>query len=95
MIVQIELQLSKCTSLVQCDVKIWLEATMILCDNQSCINMTENPKFHDKTKHIEIRYHYIRDMVQKGVVKLQYVGTYEQVADVLTKPLSHVKFEYF
>jgi hypothetical protein len=68
---------------------------MILCDNQSCIKMTENPLFHDKTKHIQIRYRYIRDMVQKGVVKLQYVGTYEQVLVVLTKPLSHVKFEYF
>jgi hypothetical protein len=72
-----------------------MEATMILCDNQSCIKMTENPVFHDKTKHIEIRYHYIRDMVQKGAVKLQYVGTNVQVADLLTKPLSHVKFEYF
>jgi hypothetical protein len=68
---------------------------MILCDNQSCIKMTENPVFHDKSKDIEIRYHYIRDMVKRGAVKLQYVGTNEQVADVLTKPLSLVKFEYF
>ena len=51
--------------------------------------------FHDKSKHIEIRYHYIRDMVQKGAVKLQYVATDEQIADVLTKPLSRVKFVYF
>jgi hypothetical protein len=57
--------------------------------------MMENPVFHDKSKHIEIRYHYIHDMVQRGIVKLQYVGTDEQVAYVLTKPLSHVKFEYF
>jgi hypothetical protein len=55
--------------------------------------MTENHVLHDKLKHIEIRYHYIRDMVQRGVVKLQYVGTDEQVANVLTKPLSRVKFE--
>jgi hypothetical protein len=40
-----------------------MEATMILCDNQSCIKMTENPVFHDSSKHIEIRYHYICDMV--------------------------------
>jgi hypothetical protein len=72
-----------------------MEATMILCDNQSCIKMIENRMFHDKKNHIEIQYHYIHDMVQKGVVKLQYVGTDEQVADVLTEPLSHVKFEYF
>jgi hypothetical protein len=51
--------------------------------------------FHDKSKHIEIRYHYIHDMVQRGVVKVQYIGIDEQVADVLIKPLSRVKFEYF
>jgi hypothetical protein len=72
-----------------------MEATMILCDNQSCIKMTKNHVFHDKSKHIEIRYHYICDMVQRGAIKFQYVCTYEQVADVLTKPLSHVKFEHF
>ena len=72
-----------------------MEAIMILCDNQSCIKMTENPMFHAKLKHIEIRYHYIRDMVQRGAIKLQYVSTDEQVADVLTKPLSRIKFEHF
>jgi hypothetical protein len=72
-----------------------MEATMILCDNHSFIKMTENPMFHDKSKHIEIWYHYICDMVQRGAIKLHYVITDEQVADVLTKPLSHVKFEHF
>ena len=57
--------------------------------------MTQNIMFHDKTKHIEIRYHFIQDMIQKGVVKLKYVPKEEQVADVLTKPLARVKFEYF
>ena len=51
--------------------------------------------FHDKSKHIEIKYHYIMDMVQRGAVKLQYVATDEQIADVLMKPLARVKFEYF
>ena len=50
---------------------------------------------HDKSKHIEIKYHCIRDMVRRGVVKLQYVATDEQIADVLMKPLARVKFEYF
>jgi hypothetical protein len=72
-----------------------MEATTILCDNQSCINMTENPVFHDNSKHIEIRYHYICDMVQRGAIKIQYVSMDEQVVDVLTKPLSRVKFEHF
>ena len=57
--------------------------------------MMENPMFHGKSKHIEIHYFYIWDMVQKGAIKLQYVSTNEQVVDILTKPLSRVKFEYF
>ena len=51
--------------------------------------------FHHKSRHIEIRYHYIRDMVHKGVVKLQYVVTDKQIANVLTNPLSRIKFDYF
>ena len=57
--------------------------------------MTKNHVFHDNTKHIEIKYHFIQDMVQKGAIKLKYVPTEEQVEDVLTKPLALVKFEYF
>ena len=72
-----------------------LDVTCIYCDNQSCIKLSENPVLHDKSKHIDIKYQYIHDMVEKGAVKLQYVATNEQVADVLTKPLSKVKFEYF
>ena len=72
-----------------------MDSIVILCDNQSCMKITENPVFHDKTQHIEIWYFYIRDMVQKGAIKLQYVSTNEKVADVLTMPLSCVKFEHF
>ena len=57
--------------------------------------MSENLVFHDKSKHVQIKYHYIRDMVQKGVVNLQYVAMEEQIADVLTNPLARVKFDYF
>jgi hypothetical protein len=74
---------------------IELDATSICCDNQSCIKLSVNPVFHNKSKHIGIKYHFIRDMVEKGATKLHYVATNEQVADVLTKPLSKVKFEYF
>ena len=72
-----------------------LDTTMILCGSQSYIKMTENPMFHDKSKHIEIQYFYIRDMVEKGSINIQYVSTDEQVANVFTKPLSRLKFEYF
>ena len=47
-----------------------LDATCIYCNNQSCVKFLENPVFHDKSKHIEIKYHYIRDMVQRGEVNL-------------------------
>ena len=56
------------------------------------MNLSEDPVFHDKSKHIEIKYHYIRDMVQRGVVKLQYVVMEEHIDDVLMKPLARVKF---
>ena len=59
------------------------------------MKFSKNPMFHDKLKHIEIKYHYIMDMVHRGAVKLQYVATDEKIADVLTKPLARVKFEYF
>jgi hypothetical protein len=51
--------------------------------------------FHDESKHIEIWYHFIHDMMQRGDIKLQYVDMDEHVADVLIKPLSPVKFEHF
>ena len=72
-----------------------LDTTVILCDNQSCIKMIENPVFHDRLKHIQIWYFYIQDMMQKGAIKLQYVSIDEQDVDVLMKPLSRLNFEYF
>jgi hypothetical protein len=72
-----------------------LEPILIYCDNQSCVKLSENPVFHDKPKHIEIKYDFIRDMVKKGAVELQYISTDEQIADILTKPLSRVKYDYF
>ena len=72
-----------------------LDATCIYCDNHSCVKWSENPVFHDKSEYIKIKYQYIRDMVERGAMKLSYVATDEQIADVLTKPLAKVKFEYF
>ena len=72
-----------------------LDSTIIHCDNQSCIKLSENPVFHDRLKHIEMKYHFIRDLVQRGTLKLQYIRTDEQIADILTKPLITTKFVYF
>ena len=72
-----------------------LETTIIHCDNQSCLKLTENTVFHDRSKHIELKYHFIRDMVQRGAIKLQYIHTNEQIADILIKPLSFGKIVHF
>jgi hypothetical protein len=60
---------------------------VVHCDNQSCIKMTKNLVFHDRSTHIDMKYHYIRDLVQRKTVKLEYIATSEHVADILTKPL--------
>jgi hypothetical protein len=52
-----------------------LEATCIWCDNQSCMKLSKNPVIHDRSKHIEIIYYYIMDMVQRGEVRLYFVIT--------------------
>ena len=72
-----------------------LEPIVIHCDNQSCVQMSVNPVHHDQTKHVEMRYHYVRDMVQRRVLEQQFVPTDEQVADVFTKLLVRGKFEVF
>jgi hypothetical protein len=72
-----------------------LEVTYIWCENQSWVKSSENLVFHDNSKNIEIKYHYIIDIVKKGALKLQYVTTNQQIIDVLTKTLSRVKFVYF
>jgi hypothetical protein len=72
-----------------------LETIVIHCDNQSCLKLTENLVFYDRSKHMEMKYHFIRDMVQRHTIKLQCIRTDEQIADILTKPLCLGKFMYF
>ena len=62
-------------------------------DNSSAIDISKNPVQHFKTKHIEIRYHFIRDLVERKVVTLEYISTERQNADIFTKPLDRSKFE--
>eukprot|EP00253_Pinus_taeda_P007181 PITA_07181 len=71
-----------------------LEPTVIYCDNQSCIKLLANPVFHDRYKHINIRYHHIKDCVQRRIMLLSYIPTEDQDADILTKALTKRKFKY-
>lgn len=61
--------------------------TTIWCDNESAILLAKNPESHKRSKHIDVRYHHIREQIKKGVVNISYVNTKNQLADILTKGL--------
>lgn len=65
----------------------------IKCDNSSSIQLSKNPAHHGRSKHIEVRFHYLRELTADGKVKLIHCGTQDQLADIMTKPLKLVTFE--
>lgn len=65
----------------------------VLCDNTGAIKLAENPVFHSRTKHIDIRHHYVREALEKGIITIEYLETNEMAADVLTKGLPRSKYE--
>eukprot|EP00253_Pinus_taeda_P029283 PITA_29283 len=71
-----------------------MDPTVIYCDNHSCIKLYENPVFHDRSKHIDIRYNHLRDYVVKRIMLLLYVSTEEQDANISMKALSKCKFKF-
>jgi hypothetical protein len=66
---------------------------MIHTDSQSCIEAVKNQKFSYRTKHIDTRHHFIRDKVNEGKIKLIYIRTDENIADMMTKPLGGIKIK--
>ena len=64
----------------------------LLCDNESAIKIANNPVQHCRTKHIDIRHHFLRDHVANGDIDLTHVGTAYQLADIFTKPLDEARF---
>jgi hypothetical protein len=86
-----------------CSQLLWITYTMsdfgeeythvpIQCDSTSAINVAKNPVFHSKTKHKEVRYHFLRDNVEKGKIALIHVPTHDQLADIFTKPRNQATF---
>ena len=69
------------------------DTMVVYCDNSSAIDISKNPIQHSKTKHLEIRYNFIRDLVERKIVCLEYIPTEWQNADLFTKPLDRSKFE--
>ena len=71
-----------------------MDLTVIHCDNQSCIKLLVNLVFHDRSNHIDIRYHHLRDCVQIRIMLLQHIPMEDQDVDILTKALAKRKFKY-
>jgi hypothetical protein len=64
----------------------------LLCDNESAIKISYNPCEHSRTKHIDIRHHFLRDHAMKGDIVISRVGTIDQLADIFTEPLDEGRF---
>ena len=69
-----------------------LEKIHIFCDSKSAIAITQNPVQHSRTKHIDIRYHFIREHVMNGIVELHFVPSEKQLADIFTNTLDELTF---
>lgn len=67
---------------------------IMYADNQSAIRLVKNPEFHKKSKHIDVRYHYVREQYSEGNFMLEYVSSEDQLADIITKPIPRKQFEY-
>ncbi|GJZ09666.1 hypothetical protein Tco_0543949 [Tanacetum coccineum] len=76
------------------DYGIRLDDIPIMCDNKGAIDLSKNPVQHSRTKHIEIRHHFLRDNVQKGNISIEKVTSEDNIADILTKPLKREPFNY-
>ena len=81
----------ECLELIREDGK----TVQMLADNQGAIALAKNPHLHERSRHIDICHHYVRDLVQRGRVKIKYIPTAEMVADGFTKPLERTAFDKF
>jgi KUP system potassium uptake protein len=73
------------------DLNISVQTAELRSDNQCAIALSKNPVSHKRSKHIDIRYHYVREQVLNGTIKLQYIPSDENLADMFTKPLAEPK----
>ena len=69
------------------------DPTIIQVDNKSAIELAKNPVNHERSKHIDVRFHFIREHVKEGSVELRHVASRNQAADIFTKPLSKEVFD--
>ncbi|GJS91293.1 retrovirus-related pol polyprotein from transposon TNT 1-94 [Tanacetum coccineum] len=84
-----------------CQQALWMKQALIdyddvsiICDNKGAIDLSKNPVQHSRTKHIEIRHHFLRDNVQKGHISIEKVPSVDNITNILTKPLKRESFNY-
>jgi hypothetical protein len=86
-----------------CVQRLWMRKTLrdfgynlskvpLLCDNKSVIRLAYNPVEHSRTKHIDIRHHFLRDHQQRGDIEVCHISTENQLTDIFTKPLDEKRF---
>ncbi|KAG8486717.1 hypothetical protein CXB51_020156 [Gossypium anomalum] len=71
-----------------------LQISTVFCDSQSAIFLTKDQMFHERTKHIDVRYHFVRDIIARGDIVVSKISTHENPADMMTKSLPITKFEH-
>nr|GFC30361.1 retrotransposon protein, putative, unclassified [Tanacetum cinerariifolium] len=76
------------------DYGFYFDKIPMYCDSKAAIAISCNPVQHLRTKHIDVRYHFIKEKVEKGIVELFFVGTEYQLADLFTKALPEERFKY-
>ena len=77
------------------DLGVNQENIVVFCDNQSAIFLATNQTYHARTKHIDVKYHYVREIIESGVVLLRKIDIKDNPLDMLTKVISGVKFQHF
>ncbi|KAH9754792.1 Integrase catalytic domain-containing protein [Citrus sinensis] len=77
------------------DLGVIQENIAVFCDNQSAIFLAKNQTYHARTKHIDVKYHYVREIIEGGDVLLKKIGTKDNPSDMLTKVVSRVKFQHY
>jgi hypothetical protein len=74
------------------DYGVTYKSVVIMCDSSSAICLAQNPVFHGGAKHIKVRYHFLRDHVEKGDILMKYIDIERQLADLFTEPLDATRF---
>ena len=76
------------------DLGVGQKQVIVFCDSQSAIHLAKNQVYHARTKHIDVRYHFVREIIKEGGVLVQKIKTDDNLADMLTKVVTTIKFNH-